>query len=140
MPRRISAREAWQLVQEGWTYVDVRSEEEFAALHPAGAVNIPLMHKRPMGMVVNQEFVSAFQRAFPPGSKVVIGCAGGKRSLKAAELLEQLDYDEVVEQRAGMGGVQDPSGKVVELGWADCDLPCDRGTPPDRCWEHFRNR
>lgn len=138
MPRRISAREAHQLMQEGWTYVDVRSEEEFAAAHPAGAVNIPLMHKGPMGLRPNPDFASAFQRAFPPGSKVVLGCAGGNRSLKAAELLETLGYDELTEQRAGFGGARDPAGKVVELGWADCELPCDSGTPPDRCWERFR--
>src|SRR5262249_27311884 len=35
--KRISAKDAKELMDEGWTYVDVRSEPEFERGHPAGA-------------------------------------------------------------------------------------------------------
>lgn len=39
---RISPQEASQKLAEGWTYVDVRTVEEFEAGHPPGAVNVPI--------------------------------------------------------------------------------------------------
>lgn len=138
MPRRISPREAHELMQQGYVYVDVRSEEEFAAAHPAGAVNIPVMHRGPAGMTPNPDFVAAFRKAFSPEDKVILGCAGGNRSMKAAEMLEREGYDDLVEVRTGFGGARDAAGRVVEPGWEACGLPCEQGTPPDRCWEAFR--
>ena len=140
MPKRISPKEANELMQQGYTYVDVRSEVEFEASHPTGAVNIPWMHKGPMGMTPNPLFVDAFQAAFPPGTKVILGCAGGNRSMRAAELLENLGYDELVEQRAGFMGARDASGMVVEQGWMECGLPCEAGAPEGRCWASHKAR
>ena len=45
--KRISPAEAQALVAEGWVYLDVRSEPEFAAGHPVGAHNVPLQHVGP---------------------------------------------------------------------------------------------
>ena len=41
-PTRISPQEASAKLAEGWTYVDVRTEQEFEAGHPPGAVNVPI--------------------------------------------------------------------------------------------------
>ena len=127
MPKRISPQEAHELMKQGYVYVDVRSEPEFEASHPEGAVNIPLMHRGAMGMTPNPSFLEAFKRAFGPDDKVVLGCAGGNRSMRAAEILEREGYDELVEQRAGFGGAKDAGGRVVEPGWQDCGLPCASG-------------
>ena len=41
--KRLSPSEAKQLVDEGWVYLDVRTEAEYAAGHPVGARNVPVM-------------------------------------------------------------------------------------------------
>src|SRR5262249_44079008 len=38
----VSVRTARERQQTGWTYVDVRSPEEFAQGHPEGSVNVPI--------------------------------------------------------------------------------------------------
>ncbi|WP_373046551.1 rhodanese-like domain-containing protein [Vulgatibacter sp.] len=135
MPKRISPKEAHELMKQGYVYVDVRSEQEFEASHPEGAVNIPFMHKGAMGMSPNPEFLPAFKKAFKPGDKVILGCAGGNRSMRAAEALERDGYDELVEQRAGFGGARDMAGQLVEPGWESCGLPCEAGAPEGRSWK-----
>ncbi|MBI4365362.1 MAG: rhodanese-like domain-containing protein, partial [Deltaproteobacteria bacterium] len=49
----IRPREAYERMQHGWTYLDVRSEQEFAAGHAKGAINIPQMHKALLGLKAN---------------------------------------------------------------------------------------
>jgi rhodanese-related sulfurtransferase len=138
MPKRISPKEAHELMKQGYVYVDVRSEQEFEASHPDGAVNIPVMHRGPAGMTPNPQFMAAFQKAFGPDDKVILGCAGGNRSLRAAEMLERVGYDELVEQRAGFGGARDAGGTVVEPGWQEAGLPCEAGAPVGRCGPHYK--
>ena len=43
--RNITVHEAREQQAAGYTYVDVRSIPEFAQGHPAGAVNVPLLHR-----------------------------------------------------------------------------------------------
>ncbi len=42
--KRVSPQEALELTRDGWTYVDVRTEQEFADGHPAGSYNVPIAH------------------------------------------------------------------------------------------------
>lgn len=140
MPYRISPDEANALLKQGYTYVDVRTEEEFEACHPAGAVNIPLMHETPQGKVMNSRFAEAFDATFPAGSKVILGCAGGNRSLRAAAVLSAQGRDDLYECRSGFDGSRDPAGKVIEAGWRAAGLPCEEGQPEDRCWEAIRKK
>ena len=48
---------------DGWTYVDVRSVEEFASGHPRGAYNIPIASRHPTvgNLVFNAEFLQVVQ-------------------------------------------------------------------------------
>jgi rhodanese-related sulfurtransferase len=128
--KRVSPNEAYELLSRGYTYVDVRSEPEFEAGHPAGAVNVPLLHVGPGGPAPNPDFLSVMERVFPRSSKLVIGCQGGGRALRAAELLLGRGFSDIVEQRAGFAGVRSPFGALVEAGWERAGLPVERGTPP----------
>ncbi|MFZ5471674.1 MAG: rhodanese-like domain-containing protein [Myxococcota bacterium] len=130
--KRISAKEAKALLDAGWTYLDVRSEPEFESGHPAGALNIPLLHLGASGMGPNPDFVKVVEATVPKNAKLVIGCQSGGRSMRAAQLLERAGYREVVDQRAGFGGARDMSGQVVEPGWADEGLPVETGLPEGR--------
>jgi rhodanese-related sulfurtransferase len=124
--RRVSAREAHELMQrEGYVYLDVRSAPEFDTGHPKGAQNVPLLLPDPSGMRENPEFLAQVAALFGPAQKLVVGCQSGVRSLKAAQLLLESGYLNLVEQRAGMDGVRDAFGRMKEKGWRAEGLPLD---------------
>jgi len=138
--KRVSPSEAKALMDEGWTYLDVRSEGEFEASHPAAAINIPLMHAGPGGMRPNPDFMRVVEVALSKDTKIVVGCMSGGRSLRAAQLLEEAGYQNVVDQRAGFGGAKDPAGRTLEAGWAAQNLPVEKGRPPGRSYSDLCQR
>lgn len=131
-PKRVSPAEAKQLLDEGWTYLDVRSEPEFADEHPTGAFNVPLMHMGPAGMAPNHEFIAVVEASFAKDVKLVLGCRSGGRSLRALSLLQQRGYQNLIDQRAGFDGARDPFGGNVEAGWKPAGLPTERGDGGER--------
>jgi rhodanese-related sulfurtransferase len=129
----LGAQEAHGLIAEqGYVYLDVRTEEEFAQGHPAGAYNVPLMLRTAQGMQENPRFLEVVASAFAPDAKLVLGCRSGARSLTAANKLLAAGYRNLVEQRAGFGGQRDPFGRVVEPGWQAAGLPCATEPEPGR--------
>ena len=56
MVKRVLPTEAAELLQQGWVYLDVRSVPEFDQGHPAGALNIPLLHVQGGRMAPNADF------------------------------------------------------------------------------------
>jgi rhodanese-related sulfurtransferase len=132
--KRVSPREAKALLEEGWTYLDVRSEREFEQGHPTGAVNIPLMHAAATGMIPNRDFLRVVEAAMEKDCKLVVGCLGGGRSMRATQMLESAGYEQIVDQRAGFGGARDPTGRIIELGWAAEGLPVEIGQPAKRSY------
>jgi rhodanese-related sulfurtransferase len=132
-------KEALDLQQQGWVYVDVRSVPEFEAGHPAGAFNIPLMHFLPgRGMSPNSEFQAVFAKHFAKDAKVVVGCKTAGRSLRAAEMLAAAGWTSVVDMRGGFEGERDMSGSAVVAGWKDSGLPVEQTAPADRTWEGLK--
>lgn len=137
--KRISPQEAQELLAQGWTYLDVRSEPEFENGHPAGALNIPLMQPGPGGMAPNPDFLKVVQAVLPKDAKIVLGCQGGNRSARAGALLEQHGYTNLVDQRCGFGGARDATGRV-EPGWAAAGLPVEQGHPPGRAYRELAKK
>ena len=131
---RISPKEAQALFAAGWTYVDVRTEQEYEQGHPTGSLNVPLMVAAGSGKAHNPDFLPALEALFEKDAKLVLGCAGGVRSARAAQLLEGAGFTQVKENRAGYAGARDASGAVTEAGWADAGLPNETGNSPDRSW------
>jgi rhodanese-related sulfurtransferase len=137
--KRVMPKEAHDLVQQGWAYVDVRSIPEFEAEHPAGAYNIPLMHLVVgRGMTPNPEFSAVFAKHFPKDAKVVVGCKTAGRSLRAAEMLAAAGWTSVVDMRGGFVGELDMSGTPVVVGWKDSQLPVEKTGPAERTWEGLK--
>jgi rhodanese-related sulfurtransferase len=132
---RLSAAEAHRLmVEQGYAYVDVRSEEEFAQGHPQGAYNIPLKLRTAQGMVENARFVEVAAAALGKDAKLIVGCGSGPRSKAAAEKLIAAGFGSVVEQRAGFSGGRDAFGRAVEPGWQAAGLPCAVEPEPGRAY------
>jgi rhodanese-related sulfurtransferase len=139
-PERISPKEANDKLAEGWTYVDVRTAREFEAGHPAGAMNVPIMHEAGGGMASNPDFVRVMTAAFPKDAKIIVGCKAGGRSLRAAQTLLAEGFANVVDQRAGWDGARSPFGEITEPGWSRAGLPSELGQPSGRSWEDISKK
>lgn len=127
--RRVSPAEAAALLEQGHVYIDVRSIAEFEAGHPKGAFNVP---------VTEADFVSVMKAHFSPDTKLVVGCQAGGRSLRAAQVLIDAGFSDVIDQRAGWGGVRDAFGQVSEPGWQRAGLPSDTTAEPGRSYEAIK--
>ena len=125
--QRIDPEEARALLDsgDGYTYIDVRTEEEYSGGHVPSAVNIPILRRRPdgSGMAPNPDFLAQVEEKFPTDAKLIVGCQRGGRSLKACELLIQSAYTNVVDMRGGYDGELDPAGNLTFPGWARRGLP-----------------
>ncbi|MFQ5694533.1 MAG: rhodanese-like domain-containing protein [Terriglobia bacterium] len=130
--KRVSPEEANQLLEgEGYSYLDVRTVPEFGAGHVPGAKNIPLAEPDAMGrMQLNPVFLETIGKNFGKESKLITGCQKGGRSLKAAELLAQAGFTNVVDMRGGFGGETDQLGRVTFPGWAPRGLPTTAESDP----------
>lgn len=134
MVKRVSPQEAKDLIdQQGYVYVDVRSIPEFDQGHPTDAYNVPLNHAGPAGMAANPDFLAVMEKSFPKDAKLVLGCQGGGRSLRAAGMLEQAGFTNVVDNRAGFQGHAEP-------GWRPAGLPVSTDSPAERTYDGLTRR
>ena len=83
-------------------------------------------------MAPNPDFLPVVQKAFPPETKLVLGCKAGGRSLKAAEMLQSAGFTGIVDQRAGF------DGNGAEPGWRPRGLPTASEAAPGRAYEILR--
>jgi rhodanese-related sulfurtransferase len=132
MPMAIKQTEppqAYEILQANHdaVYLDVRTEEEFAQGHAAGAINIPVVFLKPgAAPEPNDSFLAVAEKVLPPDKKLVVGCMAGGRSQRACEILEQAGYSDLTNIRGGFGGARDATGAVVVAGWRDAGLPVTR--------------
>lgn len=121
-------------------YLDVRTEQEFEAGHPAGARNVPVMFLDPATRqpAPNQDFVAIVERHVPRSTKIVVGCASGVRSQRAADLLAQAGYTDVSNMRGGFAGAREPGGIVP--GWAEAGLPVEQGQTPGGSYAELKTK
>jgi rhodanese-related sulfurtransferase len=123
---RVSPADAHALMTgEGFTYVDVRTREEFDEGRPSGAVNVPFHVRRDDELFPNPDFLSEMRARFSPQTPIILGCRSGHRSLAAARMLVAAGFGRVVDQRAGFSGVRSPFGQVTERGWEAEGLPIE---------------
>ncbi|HYC01207.1 MAG TPA: rhodanese-like domain-containing protein [Candidatus Limnocylindrales bacterium] len=137
--KRVEPDEAARLMNDGWTYLDVRSVPEFEQGHPAGAFNIPLLDMVPgQGLRPNPAFVVEVRNTFPPDARLVVGCKSGGRSAKAAQMLAESGYTNVVDMRGGFGGETDAGGQVTCAGWQARKLPTSSTAEPGRSYRELK--
>jgi rhodanese-related sulfurtransferase len=140
---RLSARDAHALLRDqGYAYLDVRTEQEFALGHPAGAYNVPLLRRGGPGpgLQENGEFLATVAAAFGIECRLVVGCESGHRSRTAAQRLLGAGFGAVVEQRAGYEGTRDAFGRLSEKGWRAEGLPCADEAMEGRDYAALRTR
>ena len=131
--RRVEPDEAAQLLDEGWEYLDVRSVAEFAEGHAPGAYNIPLLDFEPgQGLRPNPNFLLEVLATFEPDRQLVVACKAGGRSARAAAMLAESGFHNIVDMRGGFYGEVAPDGTVACQGWAPRGLPVVSGEEPGR--------
>lgn len=135
MQKRVSPEQAQQLVNdEGYVLIDVRTVVEFEAGHPKDAFNVPFVFIEARGRVPNPAFVEVVEKHFAKDAKIVLTCQAGRRSLDAAAILEARGYTDLIDQRAGWGGLKDAFGGTTEKGWEAAGLPTNTGDGGDRSY------
>jgi rhodanese-related sulfurtransferase len=140
MVKRVTPIEADALLKEGWTYLDVRSIPEFEGGHPAGAVNVPLLHMAGGRMAPNPAFKAVVEGNFAKDAKLVVGCKMGGRSAQAAALLEAAGFSSIIDVRGGWSGERDNMGRVACAGWAESGLPVEASAPPERTYAELEKK
>ena len=88
--RRVSATEALPLQQVGFVFLDIRTPQEYRKGHPKGAVNLPYkFYNSSGGYKPNPKFMEVMTALYPTSTKLLVVGKIGKRSLKAAEELDE---------------------------------------------------
>ena len=100
-------------------YLDVRTVAEFDRGRPPGACNVPLLvQDTSTGMMTpNPDFLKVVQASFAKDEPIIVGCASGARSSKAAKMLADAGFTACHNMLGGFSGAHDPAGEVVEVGW-----------------------
>src|SRR6187397_1585168 len=102
--REISPDEAQKLIDGGAALLDTREEHEWRAGYLAGATLLPPI-----------QVADGVEQVVPDKAKpVVIYCAAGARSMRAAIQLAQMGYQEVYSVAGGIGRWK-AEGRAVEL-------------------------
>jgi len=142
--KQTSVAEAYEAMQHDPTtvYLDVRTAREFEQGHPPRALNIPVVFIEPGGGPArpNEAFVDVVQRHIPQDIRILVGCQSGVRSQRAAELLANAGYKDVINVQGGFGGTKDRTGRVLAPGWRDSGLPLETGQPAGRSYEDLSVR
>jgi rhodanese-related sulfurtransferase len=125
---------------EAFTYVDVRTEDEFEAGHPEGAVNVPLMLAGAAGMSPNPDFLPVMEKVFAKDAAIIVGCKMGGRSARAAQALTQAGFSRVLDQSGGWDGTKGTFGELITPGWSRASLPTETGQPEERSYAALRSR
>jgi len=95
---------------EGWTVLDVREPDEYDSGRIPGAVTIP---RGFLEVKADHDHAKRDERLQDRSQRIVCVCAGGNRSLLAADTLLQMGFSEVVSLRGGMTAWQE-AGMPVE--------------------------
>lgn len=121
--KELTPAQAWDLVQQGAIYLDVRAADEFLEGHAPGAVNIAYAARIQGKLLPRSEFLAEVQARFSTHTKLVVACAAGGRSAKAVQLLAQAGYSQLWNMPAGWDGKRDAFGTVLTPGWKLSGLP-----------------
>jgi len=140
--KQIAAAEAKDLLDEtdGAVYLDVRTVEEFAAGHPEGALNVPIVFLGDRGPTANPDFLAVVERSIPREKTIFCGCKTGGRSKMAATALLGAGYENIVNVAGGFSGTRDGNGNTVLAGWEESGHPVGKGEPGGTNYRELKER
>ena len=105
-------------VDRVWSYLDVRTPEEFATGHVPGAYNIPYQLGDLAGLHPNPDFLGVAAATFAQHAPLIIGCRSGGRAAAAERALRGAGYTELHVHLGSLTGGRDAFGRVKD-GWME---------------------
>ncbi len=129
MIENLTPQQSWALMQENpdAVMIDVRTTIEHGFVgHPVNAVLVPW--KDAPDWQLNAEFIAQVKQAVSDvASPVLLLCRSGKRSLEAADVLQQAGFLHLVNILDGFEGELDENKHRGNLGgWRFCQLPWEQ--------------
>lgn len=121
-----ASKEVLSLLEQGWRYLDVRTQAEFDIGHTPSAINIPVQHGGLAGLYPNESFVTQVRERVPLAARLVVGCKAGGRARAALKQLSEAGYKNLVLHRDGFDGERDAFG-TRSGGWLHLGLPVAAG-------------
>lgn len=116
-------------------YLDVRTEQEFAAAHPRRAYNVPAFFLDAAHRSIrNPDFESVVEASFAKARTILCACQAGVRSYHAAEMLRARGFTDVRNVAGGFGG------SMFAPGWRDAGLPVESGNDVERGYAALKAR
>lgn len=135
--RRISPKEAWQILQEKpqSVLIDVRSSMEHLFVgHPKGAISIPWIDEP--DWKIDPHFATHIRQLMLGGAQcsdegcavpILLICRSGKRSLEAGNKLIEEEFKEVYNIEGGFEGpLDDNHQRSTIAGWRYDGLPWEQ--------------
>lgn len=135
----VAPEEVPRLLEEGYVFVDVRSEPEYQSGHVPGAYNVPIAHAVPTGLAPNPDFLAVMRACFAPSQRLVLGCKTGGRSAQAHGALKAAGFEQVRDMSLGWYGQRDAFGRLTP-GWQRRGLPVETAALPGRDYASLRQR
>lgn len=129
--------EAATRVPSAWSYLDVRTPEEFATGHIEGAYNVPYQLGDLAGLHPNPEFVELMTATFRPDAPLIVGCRSGSRATSAARALRSAGFIEVRVHSGSLAGARDAFGRL-EPGWTRAGYQLSHTAVPGRTYSELR--
>ena len=129
MIENLSPKQSWELMQAnpGAVLIDVRTkmEHDFVG-RPLNAVHVPW--KEAPDWQINPEFIEQVKQAVSDVTNpVLLLCRSGKRSLEAADVLQEAGFKHLVNILDGFDGDLDENKHRGNLGgWRFCQLPWEQ--------------
>ncbi|MFA5983866.1 MAG: rhodanese-like domain-containing protein [Methylococcaceae bacterium] len=129
MIENLQPKACWDLLQSNnqAVLIDVRTKMEHGFVgHPIGAIHIPW--KESPDWQVNSQFVAEVKKQVPDlAVPVLLLCRSGQRSLEAANALEAIGYQHLVNIVDGFEGALDGNKHRGNLGgWRFNGLPWEQ--------------
>ncbi|XP_021908193.1 thiosulfate sulfurtransferase 18 isoform X2 [Carica papaya] len=100
----VDVLEAKSLLGSGFTYLDIRTEEEYKKGHVdlEKIYNIPYMFDKPGGgRETNPDFLNNISSVFTENDKLLVGCQSGVRSRAASTDLVAAGFKNVRDMKGG---------------------------------------
>jgi rhodanese-related sulfurtransferase len=132
-PDELQSTEVLELLDAGWSYLDVRTVQEFERGHVPGAFNVPSQLGSVAGLYDNPDFSSCVAAVFPKPARVIVGCHSGGRSNRAKSLLRAQGHTHIVAHADGWDGRPDAFGRK-QGGWLRAGLPIASHAEPGRSY------
>ena len=144
MSPNITPKQAFEYLSNSieYTYLDVRTVQEFAAGHPTAAKNVPLLELDSGAgrWVPNEGFLAVVEANFSKDRKLIVGCKSGGRSANACLILASAGYKNLWNVDGGFVGRHDPAGNWIQPGWAMSGFPVEREAKEGSNYEVLANK